>query len=71
MVTKEERINGQWESRKPHRSHLVDNSAQQPMAASQTTPSPIEDIERLASLLERSLLTQAEFDAKKKQLLGL
>ncbi|MCE2462709.1 MAG: SHOCT domain-containing protein [Dehalococcoidia bacterium] len=29
------------------------------------------EIERLAGLLERGVLTQEEFDAKKKELLGL
>lgn len=33
--------------------------------------SAIDEIERLAGLLERGILTQEEFDAKKKQLLGL
>lgn len=33
--------------------------------------SAADEIEKLASLLERGILTQEEFDAKKKQLLGL
>ena len=33
--------------------------------------SAIDEIERLAGLLERGILTQEEFDAKKKELLGL
>ena len=34
-------------------------------------PFTADEIEKLASLLERGILTQDEFDAKKRQLLGL
>ncbi len=39
--------------------------------AANLTTSAADEIERLASLLERGILTQEEFDAKKKELLGL
>ena len=47
--------------------------APQAVAVPQTAPplSAADEIEKLASLLERGILTQEEFDAKKKQLLGL
>ena len=43
-------------------------------ASSQAASQPgsaADDIEKLAGLLERGVLTQEEFDAKKKELLGL
>lgn len=43
-------------------------------ASTQAAASPMsaaDEIEKLASLLERGVLTQEEFDAKKKELLGL
>ena len=39
-------------------------------ASSPTVPSALDEIERLASLVERGFLDRAEFDAKKKELLG-
>ena len=36
-----------------------------------STGSSLDEIERLAQFLERGIITQAEFDAKKKQLLGV
>jgi len=55
------------------RGHLEAAHAPQAVAAPQTAPplSAADEIEKLASLLERGFLTQEEFDAKKKQLLGL
>lgn len=55
------------------RAHLEAAHAPQAVAAPQTAPplSAADEIEKLASLLERGILTQEEFDAKKKQLLGL
>ncbi|MYC35993.1 MAG: hypothetical protein F4X66_03650 [Chloroflexi bacterium] len=41
------------------------------VASAAPVPSSLDDLERLASLLERGYLTQEEFDAKKAQLLGL
>ncbi len=46
------------------------SAAASPQAASPTMSSA-DEIERLAGLLERGILTQEEFDAKKKELLGL
>ena len=48
-------------------AHAPQASAPQPAAPL----SAADEIEKLASLLERGILTQEEFDAKKKQLLGL
>ena len=43
-----------------------------PVAPEPASPLFVADeIEKLASLLERGILTQEEFDAKKRQLLGL
>ena len=55
------------------RGHLEAAHAPQAVAAPQPAPplSAADEIEKLASLLERGILTQEEFDAKKKQLLGL
>lgn len=55
------------------RGHLEAAQAPQAVAAPQPAPplSAADEIEKLASLLERGILTQEEFDAKKKQLLGL
>lgn len=48
----------------------------QPVAAAPVVNTPdandaIEQIKKLAELREQGILTEAEFDAKKKQLLGL
>ena len=57
------------------RSHLDEPLAPQPAQVVQPGPVPqpsnLDDLERLAGLLERGLVTREEFDAKKKQLLGL
>ncbi len=55
------------------RGHLEAAHAPQAVAAPQPAPplSAADEIEKLASLLERGILTQEEFDPKKKQLLGL
>ena len=55
------------------RGHLEAAHAPQAVAISSSAPplSVADEIEKLASLLERGILTQEEFDAKKKQLLGL
>ncbi len=36
-----------------------------------TAPSPTDELEKLADLKEKGIITQADFDAKKKQLLGI
>jgi len=46
-------------------------AAQAKPAASSGLGSVLEDIEKLASLRDKGILTEAEFQAKKKQLLGL
>ena len=61
----------------PEISHFVSfvkerigNKPQQPA----TTPSsadPIEQLKKLAELKEQGIITEAEFSAKKKQILGL
>ena len=45
--------------------------AQQTIPAAESSPSVADEIEKFASLLERGILTQEEFDAKKRQLLSL
>ena len=53
--------------------YLADYKASHPAPAAAPAPSPIptRELEELASLRDRGILTQEEFDAKKKQLLGL
>ena len=46
-------------------------SAAASTAQATSTASAVDEIEKLAGLLERGVLTQEEFDAKKKELLGL
>ena len=46
-------------------------SAAAPAQGATSPGSVADEIERLAGLLERGVLTQEEFDAKKKELLGL
>ncbi len=54
------------------RGHLEAAHAPQASAPQPAAPlSAADEIEKLASLMERGVLTQEEFDAKKKQLLGL
>ena len=54
------------------RGHLEAAHAPQTVAPHSAPPlSAADEIEKLASLLERGILTQEEFDAKKRQLLGL
>ena len=49
-----------------------ENESEEVATSSSAPPlSAADEIEKLASLLERGILTQEEFDAKKKQLLGL
>ena len=48
-------------------SSIMDSAGQSP----QQTSSGVSEIETLASLMERGLITSAEFEAKKQQLLGL
>ena len=54
-------------------SDCVRSLCQETQQVQQTTsaPSSVDDLEKLAGLLERGFLTQEEFDAKKKELLGL
>ena len=52
--------------------HHVETTAQQRTdRAGGSTAAPLDEIERLAGLAERGFITQDEFTAKKKQLLGL
>ena len=46
-------------------------SAAAPAQGATSPGSADDEIEKLAGLLERGILTQEEFDAKKKELLGL
>ena len=56
-------------------------AAQQPVQAAPSTPAPVAapatsndmfaQLEKLGELKDKGILTQAEFDAKKKQILGL
>ena len=48
-------------------SSIMDSAGQSP----QQTSNGVSEIETLASLMERGLITSAEFEAKKQQLLGL
>jgi len=46
-------------------------ASQAPVAPVQDIDSQYAEIEKLGSLLEKGLITQAEFDAKKRSILGL
>lgn len=48
-------------------------SAQAPQPSPSPAPAsdPIEQVKKLAELRDQGILTESEFDAKKKQLLGL
>jgi hypothetical protein len=48
---------------------LVANHQQRP--ATGASPDPIDQLRRLAELRDKGIVTTAEFDAKKKQLLGI
>lgn len=52
-----------------------DNEQDQPAAAAPATPAEASDevaqLEKLADLKDKGILTQEEFDAKKKEILGL
>lgn len=43
----------------------------QPVATGNTTDDQIAQLQQLAQLKDQGILTQAEFDAKKQQILGL
>ncbi len=52
----------------------VDDSAPAPVSSNPTTinePSYLEELEKLAGLRDKGIITDDEFEAKKKQLLGL
>ena len=54
--------------------YLADYKAAHPSAPADPQPAsplPVKELEELARLRDRGILTQEEFDAKKKQLLGL
>lgn len=53
------------------RARLAAKAAPPPPAAVAATASPFEQIEQLAGLKERGLLTEEEFTAKKRMLLGI
>jgi hypothetical protein len=44
---------------------------QAPAPASEPTPAYVEELRQLAELQQQGVITQDEFDAKRKQLLGL
>lgn len=46
-------------------------AAAAPAASNPSTDEAIEQVNKLAKLRDQGILTEAEFDAKKKQLLGL
>jgi membrane protease subunit (stomatin/prohibitin family) len=48
-----------------------EEEVQQPVAAAPSTDDQIAELEKLAQLKDQGILTQEEFDAKKKQILGL
>lgn len=50
--------------------HMVDEAHLENVATAATTPDPADQIRKLAGLLTDGIITQEEFDAKKKQLLG-
>lgn len=50
-------------------SNLIRRDTPNPIQA--VPASPTDELERLAGLVERGFLTREEFDARKKQLLGL
>ena len=55
-------------------SYLLANpqqSSAQPTQSASTNGSEAEQLKRLKDLLDSGVLTQEEFDAKKKQILGL
>ena len=47
------------------------DDAQQPTSAAAATADPYDELEKLGRLKDQGVITQAEFEAKKKQLLGL
>ena len=48
-----------------------DERISSPQATNSTASSPVEEIKKYKELLDMGIITQEEFDAKKKQLLGL
>lgn len=50
------------------KEHVEARYGRQQVAA---TASPLDDLERLAVLKDKGIITEAEFEAKKKQILGL
>ena len=53
------------------RIDAIRDSFAMPVATPVTAPSQFDELEKLASLHQRGILTDAEFDAKKKEILGL
>jgi hypothetical protein len=49
----------------------VTNIPAKASSTSDNTPDNIDNLEKIANMLEKGILTQDEFDAKKKELLGL
>jgi hypothetical protein len=56
---------------KPQSNQSISNSNVKLVSQSSSTSQVVEDIEKLAQLRDRGILSQQEFEAKKKQLLGL
>jgi hypothetical protein len=53
------------------RGNIGKSSANTQAAATQETPSAADEIKRFAELRDAGVITEEEFDAKKKQLLGI
>lgn len=58
-------------SRRQARKWSQQEQEQQPAAAAQSTDDEVTQLKQLAELKDQGILTQEEFDAKKKQILGL
>ena len=58
-------------SRKQKNAEAATNDQSNPRDASQDTNQQFEELEKLGQLKDQGILTQEEFDAKKKQILGL
>jgi hypothetical protein len=65
-----ENINAEWIKLKEEILRRAE-IARKPLGAAQTAPSSLDEIEKLASLRQRGIITEDEFQAKKKQLLGM
>jgi membrane protease subunit (stomatin/prohibitin family) len=58
-------------SRRQANKWAAQEAEQQPAAPQASAGDPYAELEKLAGLKDQGVITQEEFDAKKKQLLGL